>query len=331
MTSTATENAIAVEAAEVIPASSPIALVSRNPVPRSEIRALLDRVAGARREVDLSELVDELVRLATASAAERTALDVWIKSEGERWRREHRPALAAVVEAAVSLSLPATERLVAAILEDAESDPTVASVAAQRVRLVPLAQDSHRTALGHALLRWIERWESVEATQGNATLALPSVPWLLGMQSLDGLTDRIQNSIPVIAWASALGLVDWLRAPKVVLPPDAATRLTDVVLKRIEREVTSGRRAERPDLVAMLVRLAGLVTPGTLLDRTAALLARSFAAPRGLEDAAAVHAGRVLTERLKKDATRALLSAFAATPDVQARYMTLLLTMRGRL
>lgn len=296
---------------------------------RPRASKLLDRIARSGDGTDLGALAEELVALAT-EPGERAKLETWIQHDAKSSLLARRPELAAVVEAAVRLSLPSAGVLIEAILRDEGSEPTVAAVAAQRARLVTISDAARRAATGHALLGWIERWERNPEAGQKAAIALPSLPLLLGHEAVEALVERVRSGIPIVAWGAAVGLVDWLTAPGAALDSAAAARITDVVLQRIEDELAAATRGSGPDLVAMLVWLIGLVAPVDRLHQAAVLLARTFAFARGVEDAAAVRAGRALVGRWKLPATQALMDALGADRDLLARFMTLLVSAQTR-
>lgn len=291
---------------------------------------VLDRITGAGDGTDLGVLAEELVALAT-EPRERAELETWIQHhDAERWRVERRPELAAVVEAAVRLSLPSAGALIEAILTDDGSEPTVAAVAAQRVRLVTISDAARRAATGHALLRWIERWERDPEAGQKAAIALPSLPPLLGREAVEALVERVTLGERIVAWGAAVGLIDWLSAAGVSLAPEAAARITRVVLRRIQDELAEEPAEAGPDLVAMLAWLLGVVTPADQLDRSAVVLARMFAEPRGIAAAGAVRAARCLVGRFKKQATRSLLDALGDDKDLVARFVHLLVCFQAQ-
>jgi hypothetical protein len=279
----------------------------------------------------LGQLTSNLINIGNNSD-ERTALRQWIKRDGQTWANERRVALSAVIEAAVRLSLSEAEILIEQVLANPNSPTLSAAVAAQRARMLSITEEPRRARIASHILRWIQIWETDAPTK--AALALPSLPPLMGLQILEELSSRIQNAPTLLAWGAATGLIDWLAELPRPLLAEHTTSLFEAIRSRIHNELApslpsasknGSDTSDTPDLAATLVLLLGQVATIGQIEATAAIIAQAFLAPRGLEDATAVQAGRMLVERHKAPAAHSLFAAFGSSSHEFHRFIALLI------
>ncbi len=296
--------------------------------PHSPIHARLAAAEGESDRMRVGKLAHDLSDLC-ASPPGRTALQTWLTTEADRWVRQRRPALAAVIEAGARLAVPETVKVISSVLEDEEANLEVVSVAAQRIRRLNVEDPEQSSRLGALLVRRIDKWITHENTKQSALWALPSVPRLLWRTNLAWLTRRIAGDDDQVTWAVLQGVLDIAGTPTMFKDAEVADNLFEASHTRLEsfllREVAEEDQAG-PDVAATLVWVLGAVCTEKNIERTAVLLRQVFDPPQGLRGAASVRAGKVLVQHWKSAGTRALLSAFDAQESIRARYISLLVT-----
>jgi len=264
----------------------------------------------------------------------RTTLEKWIRTEGFSWAALRRPALGAVIEAAASLSLNDTDRLIEYVLANPESPLLSAAVAAQRARRVYIDGQQRRSDVARHIVGWIEKWQHSAPLQ--AALAFPSIPELCGYNAADLIASSIIQSTSLVAWGAVTGLHDWLRKSRDRIPQEHSSVFFDTILTRLEDEQMASSFHIRsdgtiePDLVAALVLLLGQVASEQHLTAAARIIFQAFVAPKRSEDAAAITAGQALVGRHRILAMKAFSSAFVESHEQFMRYVTLLVNQRKR-
>jgi len=165
------------------------------------------------------------------------------------------------------------------------------------------------------LRRWIELWLRNDPDETNAALAIPSVPYVANSESLEFLVSLIERGSARIAWAAALGAMDWAsgNCPSASsLDESGEKRLADAALARIgecAKEVTPSADLDF-DLRATLLWLIGATVSAELLPVACQLIVQSFLHPIRTEDAAALKAARLVVARFDDHAYRELAAAF---------------------
>jgi hypothetical protein len=280
------------------------------------------------RDVEsLGELADEIVESGTS-----LELGSWITENQDAWVAERRPALASVIEAAVRLSVGNAAELIGRVLRSDNPDPLVLSIAAQRVRQVPISDLRLRHTLWRSLKTVVEKWENLPLREGDLALALPSLPYLGGSDSLALLGRMIESGSPRLANAAALGVLDWAAGSvRGIEPPEEeeAAALHESLSARLSRQ-TPKMLDNFIDLRATLVWALAATARQQDLAGVASVVASSFKQPQGLEDAAAVRAGTLLVRRYRDRAVAALTDAFGgAQSSGFMRFFTALVETAG--
>ncbi len=300
------------------------------PILISPVSILLNDAKHVSDPESLGKLVHQLTDLLTQQPHHTSALRSWLTNDADTWARDRRPALAAVIEVACHLALPETLQVIAAVLKGDDGDLTVASVAAQRARLLHSGDPTIVNEIGNLLARRIDAWLANPVTTQQALLALPSAFHFLRRTDLAWIEHRINDKNERVTWATCQGILDVAGSPNVALDTATSERLYRTVLSCLEPMLSPEwppASAEGPDVAATLIWTLGALCPQTHLDEAASLFARVFAAPRGLRASATVRAGRLLVQHWSVEGMRALLDAFDASPD-RARYLALVTVVR---
>jgi hypothetical protein len=261
-----------------------------------------------RHEADpqrLGSLVHELV-----SETGFSDLEPWISTYASSWLLEKRPALAAVVEAAVHKSLPGVAELIREILSVPSAHPLVVSVAAQRIRLLPPLSTATKRDIWIQFRALLKRWENAGLGQELA-FAVRSVPYVAGEDAISVLAGFIESADDLVANSAALGLLDWASGSipnGEVLKDDEARSLYETTFARMEK-TERGRAGVPFDLYATFLWLLGALTQRQEISRTSSLIADAFTKPRGLEAGAAIRAGKQILKRFPEHALPALIAA----------------------
>jgi len=261
----------------------------------------------------LGKLAEAIVRQGSKSKSKK-ALQQWLRDNGESWLIGKRPALAAVIEAAARLSLPEIENFFAKVLACKEAEYNVASIAAQRVRLFPIKDVELQIELWRSLRYWIDLWLKKITTEEYAVLAIPSVPVIAQGNAVAWLGELLMKGSNRAAAAGALGILEWLASGRQAEGPsdDILDALSNALIDRFQRESESPspETDSFPSLVPTVVWTLGATVTKSQLSRVAQIMAYSFQHPRGLEDAAALRAGRLLVKRWHERGIEALAAAF---------------------
>jgi len=248
-------------------------------------------------------------------------IDEWLDSEAWDWLVRGRVALAAVINAAAHLNLPATAGAIALALEYPETIEPILHVAIQRIRWVPVTE-TLRVRVSRELQRRIEIWEQNEASHSRAAAAMSSMTWMAGADAIPWIRHRLLHALPKVAQGVAQGLLDWASGDPM---PTTIGEEDREALYQAALERWRGVRANANvgGLAAALVWATGALAPLRGLREATAAIAEAFQRPVGLEDAAAVRAGRLLVRRHGLIAQEALREVFSGTSD-GSRYLTLL-------
>ena len=271
----------------------------------------------------LGEIVDALLDFNRPDE-----LRVWLDQNLDHWLAHRVAALAAVIEAAVRLSPQALDgNTLYQVLGYKHPHPLVVSVAAQRVRLLHLKSRDLRGKIWNAVKRWIDLWAQDSNMQEYAVMALPSVPYVAGKEAVSWLSQFIANGPDRIAWGAALAALDWASGNCTETEPvdeDSARALSDAIMDRLRNErMRSSREAGSwAELVPTLVWVLGATAAAAQLPQVAQVLAEAFERANGIEDAAAVRAGKMLVRQLRDEASRALIDAFGASSPLFVRFWT---------
>lgn len=272
---------------------------------------------------ELGQVVEVLIRHNRSDEVR-----AWLNQNLDRWLAERAPALAAVIEAAVRLSPPALEHdLVYRLLSYKNPHPLVVSVAAQRIRLLQIEKSNLREKIWQALKGWIDIWAQDSHMQEHAVMALPSVPYVAGKEAVSWLSELIGTGPDRIAWGAALAALDWASGNCTEterMDEESGRVLSDAILDRLTKERTrSSDKAEGwAELAPTLVWVLGATATTAQLPRVARVLAEAFDRANGIEDAAAVRAGKMLVRQLRDEASRALIAAFARDSSLFVRFWT---------
>jgi hypothetical protein len=279
----------------------------------------------ARHHDDSDEKLGEIVD-ALLDYNRPDELRVWLNQNLEHWLAHRVVALAAIIEAAVRLSPPALGHgLVCRVLRYKYPHPLVASVAAQRIRLLHIENRNLRGRIWKAVRGWIDLWAQDSKMQEHAVMALPSVPYVAGKEAVSWLSQLIGRGPDRIAWGAALAALDWASGNCTETEPmdeESARVLSDAILDRLRNERT--RPSDKADAWAELVPtlVLGATATTAQLPKVARVLAEAFGHANGIEDAAAVRAGKMLVRQLRDEASKALIDAFGADPPLNVRFWT---------
>jgi hypothetical protein len=259
-------------------------------------------------ERDLEKLGNLVDRLLEFDAADFGA---WIAVHGVDWIEEKRTALAAVVEVAVQMSAPGIEDLLDRIFSFPNVDPLVISIAAQRIRLLSITDSRTRDRLWSSFKTVIDRWEGLPSNEDALARAVQSLPYVGGTDSMPYLQRMIAKARPRVANSAALAALDWAsgNVHGVESLSDAqAQALYESLTDRLNRD-RSRSVSSAVDLHATLVWAIGAVAREEHLSAAASLLVASFKKPKGLDDAAALRAARLLVRHYHEKAIMALTKA----------------------
>lgn len=258
----------------------------------------------------------------------KTELQEWIAQEGQLWLKEKRRALAAVIEAAAMKKTEGLVSFIADVLEYREADMHTALVAAQRVRLFRSMEAGLRSRICASLCHWIEIWEANSATENYVSLALPSVPFIAGSDSVPWLVRRISKGNEYTIWGIANGILSW--TTKTTESQGHLSRAdTDVLFEslasrwRLEIEKPRAADSNGPGMLAGLVWALGATANAVNLETVSSIIAASFKNPRNLEDAASVRAARLLVKKHRRHAWLCLGRAFGDMGAEFARFLEL--------
>ena len=272
---------------------------------------------------DLGQAVEELVSKFTGED-----IATWLGDNTDEWMNS--AGLAAVVEAGTRIFVPGLERAILRILQASQhAHPMVVDVAAQRLRLLHVSDSAVRQKLSHALRGLIDTWRRQASEDGeqSAMIALPSVPYVAGREVVQWLVDIIREGQPRLAWAAALGTLDWASGRCTETEPldDVAKRtLSRAIVERLSREQNSPAVAGGfQELLPTLVWVLGATATEEVLIEVAAVLVSAFEKPRRIEDAAAIRAGKLLVRRFGEKGSEALADAFGGERSRFLPYFTL--------
>jgi hypothetical protein len=221
----------------------------------------------------------------------------WLSRDFREWMLEGRVSLASIVEASVQLGIPEVRLPIYEILRSSSVHPQVASVAAQRVRMLPVPDRAERKELWKSLRSRIDSWAKNAETEQYAILALPSVPYVSLDDAAEWLSELISNGRPRMAEAAVLGMIDSSKRASDQPREESLTQLTKSLLRRLEVERKSDVRDNQ--LIAALVWSLGATTTMSYLESVVKVIVESFQRPIWTEDAAAVRAGRMLYARFQ--------------------------------
>jgi hypothetical protein len=273
------------EAADLLPGT-----LDLPPSEQLSVSELLRQYAEVENIENVADLLESLLEMRSVAD-----LQMWLSQYSEQWVREKRVAFAAVLEAAVQIGVPGIHWALAMVLKNRFAHPQVASIAAQRLRMVQFPDQQFKVGLWPDLRYWIDLWLRQQNTEEFATLALPSVPHIAPDEAREWLSALIKTAPPRVADPAVLGILDWARR----LPDDAANEtlriFNEAILERFNAEIES----ERGDdiLVGTLVWTLGATATKQQLQAVVKILVDSFERPRWAEDAAAVRAARLLYGR----------------------------------
>lgn len=257
-------------------------------------------------------------------AAQRERFRYWLVSSGLDLAKARAPVLAAAIEAAAALAIPEAADVIAVVLEDEGAIPLVASIAAQRVRQLSIGSLALRERLANALIDRLDAW--IEDPDGASRLWLgaPSLPAIGLPRYVERIVGYLRTSTsPSLLWGLGQGLIDVGGSSTAVLTDEARDALFTALRVRVVEMANDERFAEtRPTLIWSL----GAIAIERHHEAVTRILAEEFATPRGLSDAAALGAARILVHRNKTSAMEALLSALAAqSGNVGARFLSLMI------
>jgi hypothetical protein len=238
----------------------------------------------------------------------RVTVQDWLLRHGQRLLREKKHSLGVLIETGSLLGGTPQADLLFAILDDPEAEPSVARIAAQRVRQWRPLQADVRQDVAGALMRWIDRWILSPKTRQWAVVALPSVAYMSVESALPWLATHIRHADRQLAWAAATGVAeaDWSEL--------SIENLVEALLLRWQDEQAHDPddTPGEPDLPAMLVFALGRVATPTTIQRVAQVLGQAYLRGRGLEDAMAIMTGATF---LRRGGEAAWLAMGTAIPD----------------
>lgn len=288
---------------------------------RSLVRGLLEIMIGIPTPVpSLTKLSTQLTGIGRCEAGV-FELAEWLDQEAWDWLERGRVALAAVIDAAAQLSLPATAGAIALALEYPATIEPILHVAIQRIRWVPVTT-ALQIRINRELRRRIGVWEKDEQSHSRAAAAMSAMTWTAEADTIPWIQHRLLHAPPQIAKGIAHGLLDWASVgqPSIMVREDLRNTLFQTLLKRW-RTVSAGNTTG--EIGASLIWAMGALAPLAGLQDVAAAIASAFQNPVGLEDAAAVRAGRLLIRRHGLVAEETLRKKFDETSEGR-RYMALL-------
>ncbi len=140
---------------------------------RTSVSSLLKAAEVQSDPEQIGKLAHDLTEKASRPE-DRAQLQLWLSNGASAWVRDRRPALAAVIETGARLGLPETLQVAISVLKDDAAHSTVASVAAQRIRLLPVDDRALAAEIGTFLQRRIDTWLTARDTRWLALLATAS-------------------------------------------------------------------------------------------------------------------------------------------------------------
>lgn len=278
--------------ADVIWSETPVLGAAPLLLQGTSFRELLERYKDAD---DVETLGDFVAALIDANPV--SELKDWLSRDFRDWIVEGRIALASILEASVQLGIPEAQYPIYEVLRSSSVHAQVASVAAQRIRMLPVPETAEVKGLWQILRSFIESWARHPETEQYAILALPSVAYIALDDAAEWLSELIANGPPRLAEAAALGMIDARRRRSDQSVEDSLPRVTKSLLHRWDSETSSATRDQQ--LVAALVWSLGATATAPHLERIVEVIVESFQRPTWAEDAAAVRAGRMLYARFK--------------------------------
>jgi hypothetical protein len=280
-------------------------------------------------QLSLPNVVRALVKRCNSEEG-RLRLDEWMCNKAmAKWANEL--LLAAAMEAGAQLDVASALGVMIATLANSSAHETAVVVAAQRLRLFPVEPRDTRDRVFRSLLGRIDVWEKAEELHENAVLAIPSLPWVGGNQATAWLTERVRTAPVAIAWSASQATLDWASGADGRFEPMEDAARHALLATTIDRCRSVGEQPPgeaRFDLRASLVWLLGALATPERLEEVASLLAGAFERAHGLEDAAALRAGRLIARRLGTDAFRRACDSSFGSPALKDRYLHLVFNVR---
>jgi hypothetical protein len=303
-----------------------------NPYPIRE-DSILAEIIEEHWPAEMHQTLLENILKSGDSEKVRIALKGWLDLHFVEWLTQRRVALAAILEAAFLLKVPAIENALSMVLSKPvdEALEQVAVVAAHRIRnSAPLAPD-HRQKSWRGLSAWITKWESDPTKFDYVRVGLSaalivgaddSVPWLL---------HHISHGDLALAWASLDGPLDWAlsaAAKSIPLRQEIAHPLFAAILNRLRRELvlrssSTQDEDERNDYVGRAIWALGALAGQEDSSTVARIIKEMFVSGHRLDGAAAVQAGSTLAKRWPRAAWETLALAFASEPEAFGKFLFL--------
>lgn len=273
---------------------------------RDPVRALMDRCNLGRLSMPLTAA--ELTKIGQTRPGE-LLLERWLNREATAWVRLGRPALAAAIDAATILNIPAAASAIEVIVAAPVATDRVLHVATRRLSRVSRCAPEVRSRLGTTLFGRILDWEQ-QGKEEFVASSMVALLWASGGTQVDWIVDRLRHGSRRVAIAIAYALVDRGASE------DAGILSSRAMLRDAAHDAwRDARENGRDSLPAALVWAIGALTDPASLSSTCNVLASAFCTPVELEDAAALRAGRILVRRFGHAAIAEFHSAFRQSAD----------------
>lgn len=255
----------------------------------------------------LAELIEKLVQ--DGGAAANDDWQRWFSSIGQEWVATNRRGLAAVLEVAACVAAPGATRFFVDVLERVEFSSLAVAVAAQRLRLLPIPDFETKSRASTAVLRYLEWCISSEHVE-NVMPAIGSLPRVGDEAAFAWLQNALESVDVRLSRAAATAILDWT-APSSAFHQFPEQILYETCLRVANRLRSVGTNSrEEIRLRSALVWLLGSIATFPQLPEVSGLIVAAFLGARGVDDAAAVRAGRLLARRFGAAGVEALSLAF---------------------